>query len=106
MTNEEVNNNEENNLVWLKEGDKFTVDAIKYIPSKKYNSRVNAKILTLEGAVYWTSAANIITALMAVETPAAGTFTVFKSGSYNGHPVLSVRSDDIEVQHAITRALF
>ena len=50
---------------FLKVGDKFSVETFKTLPSKKYNDRLNAKILTTTGEVKWTSAANIIKILSA-----------------------------------------
>lgn len=91
---------------FLKVGDKFSVETVKFIPSKKYNDRLNAKILTTSGAIKWTSAANIIKILTAFDEGSGDVFEVVQNGEYNGRPVLTLRSDNAETQKKIIRATF
>lgn len=91
---------------FLKVGDKFAVETLKTLPSKKYNDRLNAKILTTDGAVKWTRAANIIKILSAFGEGSGDVFEVIQTGEYNGRPVLTLRSDNPETQKKIIKATF
>ena len=91
---------------FLKVGDKFSVETFKTLPSKKYNDRLNAKILTTTGEVKWTSAANIIKILSAFGESSGDVFEVVQSGEYNGRPVLTLRSENAETQKKIVKATF
>lgn len=91
---------------FLKIGDKFSVETVKFLPSKKYNDRLNAKILTTSGEIKWTSAANIIKILTVFDEGSGDVFEVVQNGEYNGRPVLTLRSDNAETQKKIIRATF
>lgn len=91
---------------FLKVGDKFSVETLKTLPSKKYNDRLNAKILTTDGEIKWTSAANIIKILTAFGEGSGDVFEVVQNGDYNGRPVLTLRSENPETQKKIIKATF
>lgn len=91
---------------FLKVGEVFTVETFKTIASQKYPNRLNAKILTGEGKVRWTSAANIVKIISAIGEGTGDKFEVIKTGEFNGKDVLSLRSDNPETQKKIIRATF
>ena len=103
------NANENTNL---KVGDVFAVDHFKTFPSKFYPDRMNAKILTTDGDIVFTSAAKIIKILnMLSNDPEVTdlskyTFEVVQAGEYKGHPVLSIYSDDKLVREKIQKIFF
>lgn len=90
---------------FLKIGDKFAVEVVKILPSKKFNDRLNAKILCTDGRILWTSAANIVKVLTEHPEP-TDVFEVVKTGEFNGKDVLSLRSDNPETQKKIIKATF
>lgn len=103
------NANENTNL---KVGDVFAVEHFKTFPSKFYPGRMNAKILTTEGDIVFTSAGKIIKILnMLSNDPeitdlSKYTFEVVQAGEFKGHPVLSIYSDDKFIREKIQKIFF
>lgn len=97
---------------FLEAGDVFAVEHFKTFPSKFYPDRMNAKILTTDGDIVFTSAAKIIKILnMLSNDPeitdlSKYTFEVVQAGEYKGHPVLSIYSDDKLVREKIQKVFF
>ena len=107
--NENGNANENTNL---KVGDVFAVESYKTFPSKYYPDRMNAKILTTDGDIIFTSAAKIIKILNMLSNDrditdlSKYTFEVVQSGEYKGYPVLSIYSADKMIREKIQKTFF
>lgn len=92
---------------YLKEGDKFRPVLTRMFTTKAYN-RAAVKILTDTGEVKFSSSGNIVKILSTLsdETAKQTVFEVYKMSEYNGHPVLSLRTEDKAVNQKILEVLF
>ena len=96
-------------MYYLKSGDIFTVEMVKFIQSKLYANKI-VKVLCASDAqcpapVVFSSARKIVTIL---EEPwAVGEqFTVVQCGTFKGFPVLTLQSMNKEIQEKISRLFF
>lgn len=102
----------EKGLMFLEEGDNFTVEYYKSSPSKNYPDRMMGKILTADGVEVFTSAAKIVKVLDELTKDDDITdlskypFEVVKVGEFNGRAVLSLQSDSALINKKIKRILF
>ena len=100
---------EKEEMYYLKSGDVFTVDAVKFMRSKVYANEI-AKVLCAESAqcpapIVFSSASRIVQVLK--EPWAVGEqFIVVQNGLFKGSPVLSLQSMNKEIQAKIARLLF
>lgn len=107
-----INNENVNVKTNLKVGDVFAVEHFKTFPNKYYPDRMNAKILTTDGDIIFTSAAKIIKILNALSNDrdiidlSKYTFEVVQSGEYKGYPVLSIYSDNKVIREKIQKVFF
>ena len=102
----------ENGMKVLEVGDEFKVECYKSAPSKKFPDKMNAKILTTEGDIVFTSAAQIVKIFDGLTNDKElvnlheYTFKIVKAGEFNGYPILSADSDNPEVKKKIRQILF
>lgn len=107
-----INNGNANENTNLKVGDVFSVEHYKTFPGKYNPDRMNAKILTTDGDIVFTSAAKIVKALdMLSNDPeitdlSKYTFEVVKIGEFNGYPVLGLKSDNPVMKKKLMKAYF
>ncbi len=97
---------------YLEAGDVFAVEHYKSFPSKYYPDRMNAKILTTDGDIVFTSAAKIVKTLDVLANDpdivdlSKYTFEVVKVSEFNGHPVLSLKCDHPVIKKKLMKAFF
>ena len=113
MTKTETNPNaqreEKEEMYYLKSGDIFTVEMVKFIQSKLYANKI-VKVLCASDAqcpapIVFSSASQIVQVLK--EPWAVGEqFVVVQKGMFKGYPVLSLQSMNKEIQAKIARVLF
>lgn len=107
-----IKNVNENGTAYLEVGDVFAVEYYKSFPSKYYPDRMNAKILTTDGDIVFTSAAKIVKALDVISNDpeitnlSKYTFEVVQVGEFNGHPVLGLKSDNPVIKKKLIKAFF
>lgn len=107
-----INNGNANENTNLKVGDVFSVEHYKSFPSKYYPDRMNAKILTTDGDIVFTSAAKIVKTLDVLSNDpeitdlSKYTFEVVKVSEFNGHPVLGLKSDNPVIKKKLMKAFF
>lgn len=92
---------------YLKAGDRFRPTKIKVFVTKTYN-RAGVKILCDDGQIKFTTAGNVVKLLTELpeETITKTSFEVYQMSTYNGHPVLSLKTEDKAVNQKILEVLF
>lgn len=92
---------------YLTAGMTFTPIAVKSFTTKKY-SRIGVKILDESGDEYYTTAAKIVKILtdLSDESKYGTKFTVVQKGTYNGFPVLSLTTDNAQINKEIMLLMF
>lgn len=93
-------------------GDVFAVEHFKTYPNKFNPNKMDAKILTSDGDIVFTSAAKIVKALDVLyndpEIPDLSkyTFEVVQVGEFNGFAVLGLKSDNPVIKKKLMKAFF
>lgn len=107
--NKTAQTEEHDEMYYLKSGDVFTVEMVKIIQSKLYANKI-VKVLCASGtqcpapAVF--SSARKIVAVLSEPWAVGEQFTVVQCGTFKGFPVLTLQSENKEIQGKISRLLF